>query len=127
MTSFIPKTPLIALAASTLMAGSVWAAGPAGFEAVPVASPQGFDTPTMTVAQVKADAKDKAVVRLEGRFIERLEKDKYLFQDRAGETIAAELDDDKNWSHVAKDRVMRVTAEVDRDWNGVEIDVIEAK
>lgn len=127
MTSFIPKTPLFAFVASTLVAGSALAGTPVGFDATAPAGPQGFDAPVTTVAQLKADAKNKTVVRLEGQFVERLEKDKYLFKDRAGDTIAAELDDDKNWSHVAKDRVMQVTAEVDRDWNAVEIDVIAAK
>ena len=126
MSSFSFKLPLL----TGLMALSLTtaAAEPAGFGAPTVAGPQGFDAPAvMSIAELKADAKDKAIVTLEGRFVERLEKDKYLFKDRAGDTITAELDDDKDWSHVAKDRPMRITAEVDRDWNSVEIEVIEAK
>ena len=81
----------------------------------------------MTIKTVKANAKDKALVTLHGRFVERVEKDKYTFQDIAGDTILAELDEEKNWSHVRKDKVMTVTAEVDRDLGSVEIDVIQAK
>ena len=108
-----------------LMTTSVASASPTGF---PTSEPQGFAAPAVTtIANVKADARDDSIVTLRGMFVERLEKDKYLFRDEAGSTIVAELSDDRSWSHVVKDKVMTVTAEVDREWTGVEIDVIRAE
>ena len=49
------------------------------------------------------------------------------FTDEKGNTIVTELDDDKNWSHVSKDALMDILAEVDRDHWEVELEVLEAK
>ncbi len=129
MSPFSIKRPLLAgLLALSLSTGAALAAEPVGFGTPATATPQGFgDAAVMSIAQLKADAKDKEIVALEGRFVERLEKDKYLFKDRAGDTITAELDDDKDWTHVVKDQPMKITVEVDRDWNSVEVEVIDAK
>lgn len=129
MSPFSIKRPLLAgLLALSLSTGAALAAEPAGFGTPATVAPQGFgDAAVMSIAQLKADAKDKEIVALEGRFVERLEKDKYLFKDRTGDTITAELDDDKDWTHVVKDQPMKITVEVDRDWNSVEVEVIDAK
>lgn len=120
-------------AAALLSTGAI-AAQPAGFgepaaqAASPAERPQGFSAPALTsVAKVKAEAKDHEIVMLRGAFTSLIKHDKYVFTDLEGQTITAELDFDKNWSHVAKDLKMEITAEVDKDWNGTEIEVISAK
>ena len=70
---------------------------------------------------------DEQLVVLRGRFTRQVTHDKYEFTDEKGNTIVAELDDDKNWSHVAKDALMDILAEVDRDRYKVELEVLEAK
>ncbi len=106
------------------------AAGPQGFNApAPAAQnrgPQGFETGEMTIADIRRNARDNQMVSVTGRFVRQVRKDKYEFQDQKGDRIVAELDDDYDWSHVRRDRLMRITAEVDRDWNKIELDVHRA-
>ena len=54
---------------------------------------------------------------------EHVRSDKYLFTDEAGDTIVAELDDDKDWSHVSRNAPCEISAKVDKDWNRIELDV----
>lgn len=105
------------------------AAGPTGFNnAERPGAPQGFSHQKMeTIAQIKKEAKDDQIIVIQGRFTKQLEKDKYQFTDIKGDTIVVELDDDMNWSHVKKDALMELTAEVDSDFMKTELDGIEAK
>ena len=80
-----------------------------------------------SIAQLKDKAKDDQIVVLEGRFTKQLEKDKYEFTDAKGDTIVVDLDDDMNWSHVKKDALMELTAEVDKDFTSTKLDALEAK
>lgn len=127
------KKTLLAAATAALFSVSVMAAGPAGFAPAPASpgarAPQGFETAAKltTVAQIKASARDHEVVALRGSFTEHIRKEKYVFTDQEGATIQADLDDDKDWSHVAKNAPVEIVAEVDKDWNKIELEVISAK
>lgn len=80
-----------------------------------------------SIAQLKSKAKDDQIVVIDGRFTKQLEKDKYEFTDAKGDTIVVDLDDDMNWSHVKKDALMELTAEVDKDFTSTKLDALEAK
>ena len=80
-----------------------------------------------SVADLKKNAKDDQVIRLDGRFTAQLSKEKFEFTDTKGEKVVVELDDDQNWSHVQKDALMEITAEVDKDFTSLKLDVMEAK
>ncbi|MDO4694921.1 MAG: NirD/YgiW/YdeI family stress tolerance protein [Eikenella sp.] len=103
---------------SLLLAVSATAA--AGFSEHGVA-----DVRTGSVSRV-ADLKnmpDDSRVVLEGRIEKQVRREHYIFRDASG-SIEVEIDDDV-WRGVnvtPRDRV-RLTAEVDQDWNGTEVDV----
>ena len=123
-----------ASAASTAMA-----AGPQGFEAAPaqktVSGPKGFETQQVapglsgitTVRQVMEQGRDEDIVTLRGRFTRHLEDDKYEFVDEKGDKIRAELDDDYDWSMIAKDQLVEIEAEIDRHKQWIKLDVRRAK
>lgn len=124
------KKTLIALGAA-LAALPVLAAPPQGFDAAPqsaVQGPKGFDAaPVSTVTHVLNTAKDHQIVTLRGKFTEHIKGDKYVFTDNEGNSIKAELDDDKDWSMISKDAPVEIRAEVDKDWNNTKLEVISAK
>lgn len=101
-------------------------AAPQGFPAVPGA-PQGFEPAATTVKSIIQNAKDDQHVTLQGKFVRHVRSDKYEFVDAAGDAILAELDDDRDWSMIVKDKPVEIRAEVDRDWNGVELEVKAAR
>lgn len=104
------------------------AQAPTGFTGSASAQPQGFSLTTLkSIEEVRKNSYDEQLVVLRGRFTRQVTHDKYEFTDEKGNTIVAELDDDKNWSHVAKDALMDILAEVDRDHYKVELEVLEAK
>lgn len=124
-----------ASAATTAMA-----AGPQGFEAAPaqktVSGPKGFEkehpvapglSGITTVRQVIELGRDEDIVTLRGRFTRHLEDDKYEFVDEKGDKIRAELDDDYDWSMIAKDQLVEVEAEIDRHKQWIKLDVRRAK
>lgn len=90
-------------------------------------APRGFDDQVMTIAQIKKNAKDDDMVLVTGRLTRRIKHDKYELTDDSGDTITVELDDDQNWSHIAKDMPILVYAEVDRDLMSLELEAVEAK
>lgn len=103
---------------------------PTGFEpsGQVATQPQGFSLTTLkSLEEVKKNSYDDQLVVVRGRFTRQVSHDKYEFTDEKGNTIVAELDDDHNWSHVAKDALMDILAEVDRDKYRVELEVLEAK
>lgn len=105
------------------------AAGPTGFSGQDrPGAPQGFNLEKMaSISQLKSQAKDDKVVVIEGRFTKQIEKDKFEFTDAKGQTILVELDDDRNWSHVRKDALVELTAEVDKDFTSTELDALQVK
>ena len=120
------------IAAALFAAVSAQAAQPQGFEAAAAGQqsmmPQGFgNAALMTVKQVKDQAKDDDIVTMRGRFTSHIRGDNYVFKDDAGDSIEAELDDDMNWSHVVKDQPVEITAKVDKDLLGIELEVLTAK
>lgn len=122
------KTALAAFGASLLLAfgaSGAYAAGPQGFGAQTAAQP-GLSGMT-TVAKVLEAGRDEDVVRLRGRFTKHIEDDKYEFVDEAGGAIRAELDDDNDWTMIAKDKPVEIEAEVDRYKEWIKLDVIRAK
>jgi len=125
----IMKKTVVAVALCALaMPLAVLAQSPSGFNATPSAQPQGFALTTLkSIEEVKQNSYDEQLVVLRGRFTRQVSHDKYEFTDEKGNTIVTELDDDKNWSHVSKDALMDILAEVDRDHWKVELEVLEAK
>lgn len=106
------------------------AAGPAGFNdaAATYGQPQGFSLNEMSdIATLKKNAYDDQLVTIKGRFTKQLTKDKYEFTDTKGQTIVVELDDDRNWSHIRKDALVEIVAEVDKDFMSIELNCINAR
>ena len=104
---------------------------PAGFENRSANSashrPSGFfEAKPITIRELKERARDEDYVTLRGRFTKRVRGDKYLFTDEAGDTIVAELDDDKDWSHIERDALCEISGKVDKDWNTIELEVKRA-
>ena len=123
MTKMTVAAALCALA----MPFAAFAQAPSGFTGSASAQPQGFSLTTLkSIEEVRKNSYDEQLVVLRGRFTRQVTHDKYEFTDEKGNTIVAELDDDKNWSHVAKDALMDILAEVDRDRYKVELEVLEA-
>ena len=125
----LKKVSIAAALCALALPLSAIAAGPNGFgQPTNPGAPQGFDLQKMqSVADLKKNAKDDQVIRLDGRFTAQLSKEKFEFTDTKGEKVVVELDDDQNWSHVQKDALMEITAEVDKDFTSLKLDVMEAK
>lgn len=124
------KKVLIATALCAVMSTTAMAAGPAGFENSPGAygQPQGFSLNEVAdIATLKRNAYDEQLVTLKGRFTRQLTKDKYEFTDVNGQTIVVELNDDRNWSHIRKDAMVEILAEVDKDFMSIELECINAR
>lgn len=124
-------TVLSALIAASVLSAGVALAAPAGFGGNAPASapgaPAGFEGNRIdSVAAVKDRAHDDQKVTLRGRLTNYLGKDMYEFTDEAGDTIEVELDDDRNWSNIAKDQLIDIYGEVDKDLMSINIDVKRA-
>ena len=124
-------TALSALLAATVFSAGVALAAPAGFggnaPAAAPGAPAGFEGNRIdSVAAVKDRAYDDQKVTLRGRLTNYLGKDMYEFTDEAGDTIEVELDDDRNWSNIAKDQLIDIYGEVDKDLMSINIDVKRA-
>lgn len=77
---------------------------------------------TVTIAQIQQNGYDDQRVLIEGKFTDHKYKDVYVFTDTEGNTITAEVDDDI-WYQLSMDTPVRIYAEVDKDWHGIELDV----
>ncbi len=66
---------------------------------------------------------DDAKVRLQGKLVKQISKDKYQLQDNTG-TVTVEIDQDK-WRGqvVGPHDIVELYGEVDKDRRGIEIDV----
>lgn len=85
----------------------------------------GFSGPgpdLVTVEQAKKMS-DDARVTLRGNIVQRLGDDEYVFRDKSGE-IQVDIDR-KRWQgqEVTPSDLVEIQGKVDRDWNGIEIDV----
>lgn len=120
------KLYITAIAAALFSAAAL--AAPQGFDGKGVAGgPQGFNNAAPnTVATVKSNAYDDQIVTLQGRLTKHLQKDHYEFTDLEGNTIEVELDDDHDWSNIAKDQLIEIVGEVDKDLLSISIDVKRA-
>ena len=125
----LKKVSIAAALCALALPLSAIAAGPSGFgQPTNPGAPQGFDLQKMqSVADLKKNAKDDQVIRLDGRFTAQLSKEKFEFTDTKGEKVVVELDDDQNWSQVHKDALMEIVAEVDKDLMSLELEAIDAK
>ena len=123
------KVKLAAILCALAVPLAAVAAGPSGFDNQSrPGAPQGFSHQKMnSISQLKSEAKDDQIVVIDGRFTKQLKKEKYEFTDAKGETIVVDLDDEKNWSHVQKDALVELTAEVDKDFTSTELDALEVK
>lgn len=106
-------------------------AAPQGFssnsQAAQSSGPAGFNNNAPnTVAGVLENAYDDQIVTLRGKLTNYLGQDNYEFTDMQGNRIEVELDNDYNWSHIAKDQLIDITGEVDKDILSTTIDVKSA-
>jgi len=75
--------------------------------------------PVSSVSSLRDDDK----VTLEGYLIKQLSDEHYLFRDDSGE-IEVEIDEeDFRGIRVTDTTAIRIIGEVDKDWNGISIDV----
>lgn len=114
------KALMTAACLASLMSASAFAAY-TGPNAGPAqgGAPQQVETVKAALA-----ATDDAPVTLEGQITKRIEKDNYEFTD-GKDIIRVEIDHDK-WPagvEVSDKQRVRLIGEVDRDSNGVEVDV----
>ncbi|MGG2398092.1 NirD/YgiW/YdeI family stress tolerance protein [Pseudomonas sp. SH1-B] len=80
-------------------------------------------TPQVTTVSAALEAADDTHVVLEGQIVKRLQDELYEFKDATG-TIQVEIDDE-DWpgQSVSETAKVRLTGEVDKDFNSREIDV----
>lgn len=122
------KKLMFVAAFSALIPLSVNAAAPQGFGQEFSSAPQGFRMDTLkTLQEVYDKGYDEQMVVLKGRFTKQLSRELFEFTDESGKTIVCELDDDKNWSHIKKDELVEILAEIDKGFRKIELEVIEAR
>lgn len=90
-------------------------------------APQGFESHSQTseistVASVHNNAYDGDFVMLYGRLVNFIGHEIYEFTDNTGR-IEIELDDDHDWSHLARNEMICIKGIVDRDFFSTKIDV----
>ena len=124
------KKLTLSLLALSFLSTAVLAA-PQGFNAnnqTAIASgPVGFNNNAPnTVSGVLENGYDDQIVTLRGKLTNYLGQDNYEFTDVQGNRIEVELDDDYNWSHIAKDQLIEITGEVDKDILSTTIEVKRA-
>jgi uncharacterized protein (TIGR00156 family) len=87
----------------------------------------GFDGPGATSRVVPVttvnDMEDDTKVILEGYLIKQIRDEHYIFKDNTGE-IEVEIDDeDFRGANVTPKTKLRISGEVDKDWESIKIDV----
>lgn len=83
-------------------------------------APRGFENNThepkkRSVNEILKKAKDGELVLVRGHLSKFLGDEKYQFTDRSNDSITVILDDDRDWSYLAKDMPIEIMAKVDRD------------
>ena len=116
----------LGLVGAVVLSTSVALAAPSGFNQGSgfTQGPQGFDNgPATTIATIYAQGYEDQRVILEGRLTSYIKKDHYVFTDKAGDQIEVELDDDRNWDHLAKDQPIKIMGFVDVKKRGIVIEI----
>ncbi len=121
------KRTLFILATATCLSTAAFAA-PNGFDNNQTSAVPGFaqNQVERQLSDVIKNAYDDEIVTVRGRLTKQLNKDLYEFVSEGNTKIVVELDDDKPWTHIAKDQLILITGEVDRDANNIKIDVKQA-
>ena len=122
------KKFIYVLAAVMFISGAAFAdfTGPMGYP-----QNQGFQggSPNYAVCPIKdvMNMYDDQITSVRGSIVNRISDDKYLFRDKSGEMVV-EIDY-KYWAGVQADEktVLELTGKVDRDYNGVTLDVFMVK
>lgn len=123
----LKKTLLATLLCATIPLTAT-AADPQGFNNQFSRAPQGFKMQMLnTLDDVYNKGYDNQMVVLQGRFTKQLSHELFEFTDAKGATIVCELDDDKDWSHIKKDELVEILAEIDKGFMKTELEVIEAR
>lgn len=84
--------------------------------------PRGFDNYYNNVLAIQSHGRDDEDVCMRGRLTSYLQDDCYEFTDEMGNSIEVELDDDVNWGLVAKDQLIEIFGEIDRNMFRLKID-----
>ena len=87
----------------------------------------GFEGPgttagVMSVASIN-DMGDDTKVILEGYLTRQISDEHYIFKDSTGEIEVETDDEDFRGGKVTPDRKIRISGEVDKDWESTKIDV----
>ena len=115
------------IAAIAVLASCAAFAAPQGFNSSAPQGPAGFNNQAPgTVKDVLSSAYDDQIVTLKGRLTNYLGDDRYEFTDVNGDRIEVELDDDKDWSSIAKDQLIEIIGEVDKDLMSISLEVKRA-
>ncbi len=123
------KTAFITLASALILSTNVAMAGDGHnrchFDSGNSNMPGGFGNGirTVTVADIKNNAKDDETVFLKGRLTKFLGDERFEFTDLKGDTIVVKLDDDHNWSNINKDMPIEIEAEVDKEFMDLKLEV----
>ena len=78
--------------------------------------------PTSTISEVQQNAYDDQHVAIDGKFVKHIYKDVFTFRDTTGTEINVEVDDDCRYV-LEMDTPVRIFAEVDKDWYGIDLEV----
>ena len=91
-------------------------------------APRGFESPrSQTVKQILGFAHDDELVLLTGRLTRYLGDEKYELTDSDSDSIVVVLDDDRDWSYIAKNQLIEVAARVDKDLMFTKLEVKDAR
>lgn len=89
--------------------------------------PRGFEVRQLnTIDAIKRQGEDDEYVVLRGRLTKYYGDEKYEFTDLSGDTIEVKLDDDEDWSYIAKDQLIDILGKLDVDLFSLEVDVKRA-
>lgn len=80
-----------------------------------------------TIADIKKNAKDDDKVKVKGRLTKYLGDEAFEFTDANSDSITVILDNDRNWSYLAKDMPIEILAEVDKGKMDIVLDVKAAR
>lgn len=90
--------------------------------------PRGFDNDQLrSIKDIINNANDDEIVFVQGRLTRFLGDDKYELTDNSNDSIVVELDDDRDWSYIAKNQPIEVYAKVDKDLLSTKLDVKDAR
>ncbi|MCR5537058.1 MAG: NirD/YgiW/YdeI family stress tolerance protein [Succinivibrio sp.] len=133
----LSRTLAIAVCAASLVTMSNYAfakdevSSPQNFEGQSALSmPRGFENDNLkftSISEILKNAHDHDKVIVKGKLTKFIGGEKYQLTDENNDNIVVELDDDKNWSFIAKDMPIVVFAEVDNDHMTKVLEVKDAR